>query len=120
MNKLNNIRMVAALGRLGASLGASSGLVQEGLQAQLGGSPCRGLETQHITNQEIMSLSCMTRTKVSNRWKFYDAEKDGPTHTVVSVLPVSRFEAFEVFCRYMAKLKRPEPFKKEIEIPYGR
>jgi hypothetical protein len=65
-----------------------------------------------------MSLSCRTTTKVSNRWKFYDAEKDGPTITVVSVSPVARLDAFEVFCQYMAKRERPEPFKKDIEITY--
>jgi hypothetical protein len=65
-----------------------------------------------------MSLSCSTTTRVSNRWTFYDAEKDEPAVTVVSLLPVARLDAFEVFCQYMAKRKGPEPFKREIEIPY--
>lgn len=73
-----------------------------------------------ITNQEIMGPPCTTTTEVSNRWKFHDAEKDGPTPTVVSLPPPSRLDAFEVFRRYMAKQKRLKSFRKEIEMPYGR
>jgi hypothetical protein len=62
----------------------------------------------------------MTTRTIRNRWTFYDAEPDGPAHTVVSVLPVTKTDAFRAFCRYMAKHKRPEGFKREIEIPYGR